>query len=117
MNHNHIADNAPILYDGAMGTYYRWLYREDDSLLEEVNLSNPDRIKEIHQAYIKAGAMRIKTNTFAAFPLILEKTVEEVKQLVMAAWHLANEAIYELKAQETVKAVADIGPFFFFSQD
>ncbi|NLJ70864.1 MAG: bifunctional homocysteine S-methyltransferase/methylenetetrahydrofolate reductase [Clostridiaceae bacterium] len=112
MKHNHSTDNALVLYDGAMGTYYRWLYREDYSLLEAVNLSKPDRIKQIHQAYIKAGATRLKTNTFAAFPLMLEKSADQVKQMVLAAWHLANEAIYELKAQDTVKAVADIGPYF-----
>ncbi|HHU52940.1 MAG TPA: bifunctional homocysteine S-methyltransferase/methylenetetrahydrofolate reductase [Clostridiaceae bacterium] len=112
MKHNQITDNALVLYDGAMGTYYRWLYREDYSLLEAVNLSDPDRIKQIHHAYIKAGATRIKTNTFAAFPQMLEKSADQVKQMVLAAWHLANEAIYELKAQDTVKAVADIGPYF-----
>ncbi|MGB4610302.1 MAG: bifunctional homocysteine S-methyltransferase/methylenetetrahydrofolate reductase [Saccharofermentanales bacterium] len=104
--------NAPVIYDGAMGTYYRWLYREDYSLLEAVNLSDPDRIKQIHQAYIKAGATRIKTNTFAAFPQMLEKTAEQARKMVLAAWHLANEAIYQLKAQDKVKVVADIGPFF-----
>ncbi|NLN52407.1 MAG: bifunctional homocysteine S-methyltransferase/methylenetetrahydrofolate reductase [Clostridiaceae bacterium] len=101
-----------ILYDGAMGTYYRWLHKEDNALLEEVNLSNPDRIKQIHQAYIKAGATKIKTNTFAAFPLMLEKTEAEVKKIVRAAWHIANEAINELNAREFVKVVGDIGPFF-----
>ncbi len=57
---------GPILCDGAMGTM---LYEKGvsfDRCFDELNLSSPEIISEIHRAYIKAGAEVIETNTFGA---------------------------------------------------
>ena len=65
--------NNLVLFDGAMGTE---LYNKGvfiNSCYDELNLSRPQLIKEIHQLYIEAGADVIETNTFGANRLKLKK--------------------------------------------
>lgn len=62
-----------VLFDGAMGTeiYARGYYI--NTCFDELNLSNPKLIKDIHRAYIEAGADVIETNTFGANRIKLQK--------------------------------------------
>src|SRR5271157_3507043 len=55
-----------ILFDGAMGTevYTHGIYI--NTCFDELNLTKPKLITEIHKSYIKAGADAIETNTFGA---------------------------------------------------
>jgi homocysteine S-methyltransferase len=52
--------------DGAMGTmlYAKGVYI--NRCYDELNLSNPDLVREIHTEYIRVGADIIETNTFGA---------------------------------------------------
>jgi len=55
-----------VIFDGAMGTE---LYRRGffvNTCYDGLNLSSPDVIREIYQAYVDAGADVITTNTFGA---------------------------------------------------
>ncbi len=55
-----------VLGDGAMGTL---LYAKGvfiNRCYDELNLSQPDLIRDIHSDYLKAGAEVIETNTFGA---------------------------------------------------
>src|SRR5215207_182800 len=55
-----------LVCDGAMGTM---LYAKGVFLnrsFDELNLTQPDLVAEVHQAYIRAGADVIETNTFGA---------------------------------------------------
>jgi methionine synthase / methylenetetrahydrofolate reductase(NADPH) len=54
------------VFDGAMGTmlYAKGVYI--NRCYDELNLSNPDLVREIHTEYIRAGADIIETNTFGA---------------------------------------------------
>jgi methionine synthase I (cobalamin-dependent)/5,10-methylenetetrahydrofolate reductase len=54
------------VFDGAMGTmlYAKGVYI--NRCYDELNLSNPDLVREIHNEYIRAGADIIETNTFGA---------------------------------------------------
>jgi len=65
--------NNVVLFDGAMGTeiYARGYYI--NTCFDELNLSNPKLIKDIHLAYIEAGADVIETNTFGANRIKLQK--------------------------------------------
>src|SRR5260370_2131103 len=58
--------NGIHVIDGAMGTmlYAKGVYI--NRCYDELNLSNPDLVKEIHGEYIRAGAEIIETNTFGA---------------------------------------------------
>src|SRR5215475_1255384 len=52
--------------DGAMGTmlYAKSVYI--NRCYDELNLSNPDLVRDIHTEYLRAGADIIETNTFGA---------------------------------------------------
>ena len=54
------------VFDGAMGTmlYAKGVYI--NRCYDELNLSNPDLVREIHTEYLRAGADIIETNTFGA---------------------------------------------------
>ncbi len=55
-----------VLFDGAMGTmlYDRGIFI--NRCFDEINLSNPGLVENIHGEYIDAGAGIIETNTFGA---------------------------------------------------
>jgi methionine synthase / methylenetetrahydrofolate reductase (NADH) len=54
------------VFDGAMGTmlYAKGVYI--NRCYDELNLSNPDLVREIHTEYIRAGADIVETNTYGA---------------------------------------------------
>jgi methionine synthase / methylenetetrahydrofolate reductase(NADPH) len=61
-----LTDSRPHLFDGAMGTM---LYSKGvfiNRCYDELNLREPDLIREVHAAYIKAGAELLETNSFGA---------------------------------------------------
>ena len=63
----------PIVFDGAMGTMLHARGESFDSCLDELNLSNPGLVAEVHREYIEAGAQIIQTNTFGASRLVGKK--------------------------------------------
>ncbi len=80
-----LAGGAVALCDGAMGTM---LYDKGVFIhraFEELNLNQPSLVREVHAAYVEAGADIIETNTFAAnrfrlSPHGLEGQVEEINR-------------------------------------
>jgi homocysteine S-methyltransferase len=80
-----------IIADGAMGTL---LYSYGiGHCFEELNLTHPKRIAEIHQAYIDAGADLIQTNTYAANREKLSRygLDQQVREINQSAVRLAKE--------------------------
>ena len=59
-----------LVCDGAMGTmlYSKGIFI--NRCFDELNLSMPALIKEIHSAYVKAGAEILETNTYGAIRMI-----------------------------------------------
>ena len=55
-----------LVCDGAMGTmlYAKGIFLNRS--FDELNLTQPDLVAEVHQAYIQAGADVVETNTFGA---------------------------------------------------
>lgn len=65
--------NRALLCDGAVGTM---LYEKGifvNRCFDELNISEPKLVQDIHTAYIAVGAEVIETNTFGANPFKLEK--------------------------------------------
>src|SRR5580693_2938343 len=60
-----------VVADGAMGTmlYSRGVFI--NRCFDELNLSSPDLVRQIHQEYVKAGAEIIESNTYGASRLRL----------------------------------------------
>ncbi|HEX6976446.1 MAG TPA: bifunctional homocysteine S-methyltransferase/methylenetetrahydrofolate reductase [Vicinamibacterales bacterium] len=59
-------DQHVLVCDGAMGTmlYAKGIFLNRS--FDELNLTQPDLVAEVHQAYVRAGADVIETNTFGA---------------------------------------------------
>ncbi len=86
-------DKRPVVCDGAMGTM---LYSKGISLnrcFDELNAAMPQLVKEVHLAYIKAGAEVIETNTFGANKFRLQKfgLGEKVREFNLAGARVARE--------------------------
>lgn len=90
-----------LLFDGAMGTCYASLYTREERT-EAANRQHPERVRAIHKAYLEAGAMAIKTNTFSPF----EVEGESLAQTLEAGYRLACEAAEPFGAA----VFADLGP-------
>ncbi|MBU6427408.1 MAG: bifunctional homocysteine S-methyltransferase/methylenetetrahydrofolate reductase [Cyanobacteria bacterium REEB65] len=61
-----VSGDGIVLFDGAMGTM---LYAKGVFLnrcYDELNLTQPDLVREVHSSYAKAGAQVLETNTFGA---------------------------------------------------
>jgi len=89
-----LADNRVHVFDGAMGTM---LYARGAFLnvcYDELSLKQPDLIRDIHRAYVKAGAEILETNTFGANPRKLAQygLSEDTEKINRAAAELAREA-------------------------
>jgi len=81
-----------LIADGAMGTI---LYSHGvDRSFEELNITHPDQIKHVHEAYIHAGANVIQTNTYGANYIKLARygLEEKVKKINQTAVRIAKEA-------------------------
>jgi methionine synthase I (cobalamin-dependent) len=59
--------------DGAMGTELQKAGIGEGECYESWNLTRPDRVRAIHQAYVDAGATVLLTNTFQADPQSLAR--------------------------------------------
>jgi homocysteine S-methyltransferase len=85
---------APVLFDGAMGTllYSKGIFI--NRCYDELNLSQPDLIRGIHHEYLQAGAEIIETNTFGAnsFRLARHSLADKVLDINRAGVRLAREA-------------------------
>src|SRR6185503_10050772 len=86
-----------ILFDGAIGTeiYGRGVFINRS--YDEVSLTNPDIVREIHARYLAAGAEVATTNTFGAnrirlAPFGLEDRFQEINR---ASVQLAREVVKE----------------------
>jgi methionine synthase I (cobalamin-dependent)/5,10-methylenetetrahydrofolate reductase len=66
-----ITDSRVHVLDGAMGTmlYSRGVFV--NVCYDELNLSQPALVQEVHEAYVQAGAEILETNTFGANPVKL----------------------------------------------
>ena len=102
MNIRELLQSRPLLFDGAMGTYYRAAPGVE---CEQANLTDPAGVLAVHREYLAAGADAVKTNTFS-LPRLAAAHTPGWEQLAQAGWQLAVQA-----AEETGAAVfADLGP-------
>jgi methionine synthase I (cobalamin-dependent) len=83
-----------LVADGATGTGYQELGLPIGTAPEEWLFDAPERVLELHRAYVDAGADLILTNTFGATPLRLQHTplAGRVHDVNVRAVELAREA-------------------------
>jgi homocysteine S-methyltransferase len=102
-----ISDGRVHVLDGAMGTmlYSRGVFV--NVCYDELNLTQPALVQEVHEAYVHAGAEVLETNTFGANPVKLssyglEEQTEEINR--------ASVAIARRAANGRAFVVGAIGP-------
>ncbi|HLI50276.1 MAG TPA: bifunctional homocysteine S-methyltransferase/methylenetetrahydrofolate reductase, partial [Thermomicrobiaceae bacterium] len=83
-----------LLCDGAMGTLLHQQGAPIDTCFDELNLSGPATIVDVHRAYIAAGSDIIETNSFGAnrFKLEAYGLADSVRRINRAAAKNAREA-------------------------
>jgi len=107
-NFREILDGGGVfVFDGAVGTrfYDKGVYINRS--YDELNLTSPDLVREVHTEYVKAGADIIETNTFGATRhRLLQYSLENsLREINIAGVKLAREA-----AGENVFVAGAIGP-------
>jgi homocysteine S-methyltransferase len=81
---------------------------------DELNLSQPELVREVHLEYLQAGAEVIETNTFGANAFRLEHfgLRDKVREINLAGVRLAREAVNQIRDKQAVQAfvAGAIGP-------
>ena len=105
-----LLNEQTLLTDGAMGTMLNARGVSFEKCFDELNLTNPAVVAEVHREYIEAGAQIILTNTFSANRFKLEKYG---LQNQLAAINTAGVELAKRVAAASFKEVliaGDIGP-------
>jgi len=110
---------SPLLADGAYGSFLferTGRLSEANHVYEALNLANPDVIRDVHLAYLQAGARCLTTNTFGANSAYLTLMGEQgrVAEINRAGVQRAREAIDRFKTQtgsdKNYFVISSIGP-------
>jgi 5-methyltetrahydrofolate--homocysteine methyltransferase len=110
-----------LVLDGAMGTMIqnRGLTAADfggpkyEGCNEQLNLTRPDVIADIHAAYLEAGADLISTNTFGCAPYVLGEygLAERCHDITLAAARICRAAVDRAFTTERPRfAIGAMGP-------
>jgi homocysteine S-methyltransferase len=111
---NRLFAGGTVLCDGAMGTmlYARGVFI--NRCYDELNLSQPELVREIHAEYLQAGAEVIETNTFGgnAFRLEMHGLKDKVHAINVAGVKLARECVNQIREKQASEAfvAGAIGP-------
>src|SRR5438094_1181322 len=102
-----LKDGKVHVLDGAMGTMLYPKGSLPSGCYDEPNLKQPKLVQEVHEAYVRAGAEVLETNTFGANPVKLRSfgLADETEQINQAAVRLAPAA-----AAGRASVVGAIGP-------
>ena len=107
-----LAKQRILILDGAMGTMIGKLMGKTGNS-DELNLTRPDVIEEIHRRYLKAGADIITTNTFSSQRISQADyhLENQARQMALAGARLARKCADAFASSEKPRFVAgSIGP-------
>lgn len=96
-----------LIFDGGLGTMLQAAGLLPGESPDLWNLAHPERVKEIHAAYLRAGAQVVAANTFGANRWKTKVGGPAVKELVRAGVCLARQAVKEAGHGW---AALDVGP-------
>jgi homocysteine S-methyltransferase len=106
-----LLERRALIADGAMGTM---LYAKGvfiNRCFDELNLSNPGMVGEIHREYVRSGAEILETNTFGANRLKLASfgLADKTAEINRAGVRIAREAAQERSDVFVAGAVGPLG--------
>src|ERR1700709_1434321 len=91
-----------VLCDGAMGTmlYSRGIFI--NRCFDELNLSQPELVRSIHEEYLQAGAKVIESNTFGGnrFRLDHFELRDKVEEINRAGVRIARQCADEIRSKQ-----------------
>ena len=98
---------GPVLTDGSWGVHLQSLGLQPGESPDVWNLTHPDLVAKVAQAYVDAGSRVILTNTFGASRIMLARHgyAEQTVDINRAGAHISRQA-----AGNRVKVFASIGP-------
>lgn len=105
-----LAVRGVLLADGATGTNYFAMGLDSGEAPELWNVDHPDRVQDLHRAFVAAGADIVLTNTFGAnrHRLALHDSAARVAELASAGARLAAEVADG--AERPVVVAGSVGP-------
>lgn len=102
-----LRDGHVHVMDGAMGTmlYQRGVFV--NVCYDELNLNRPELVRGVHEAYVRAGAEILETNTFGSNPVKLSSygLDDRTEEINRAAARLARQA-----AGDQACVLGSVGP-------
>ena len=101
-----LKQGCPLLFDGAMGTYFASLPDRAEERCERACLDHPEEVRAIHRAYLEAGCRAVKTNTFSVGADLAQGDENLAEEIINAACRLAQEEASAFDAY----VFADLGP-------
>lgn len=101
-----------VIFDGAIGTE---IYRRNffvNASFEQLSVTNPDVILDIHRQYLDAGAEVLTTNSFNANARRLGKfgLADQTATINRASAELARQAVREAGLEGSVLVAGSVGP-------
>jgi methionine synthase / methylenetetrahydrofolate reductase(NADPH) len=103
-----------VLCDGAMGTMLYSCGVFINRCYDELNVSQPEMVRSVHQQYLQAGAEVIETNTFGANSFRLERfgLREKVREFNLAGVAIARQAVEAIREKQGSEAfvAGAVGP-------
>ena len=100
----------PLLIDGGMGTELEKSGVPMDGKVWSARamLSHPDKVRDVHERYIRAGADALITNTFSSARHMLEPgdLGAEVRNVNLKAVELARQARAEGESEQAAALAA-----------
>ena len=107
LTRENLADLPALCSDGAWGTELQKRGVTAGEICDTWNLSNPDKVQEVAQAYVDAGAQIVITNTFSSSRILMGEhgRADEAPALAKAGAEISKRA-----AQGRAYVFASIGP-------
>ena len=105
-----LLSSQTLLADGAMGTMLHSHGIGFDKCFDELNITNPAAVADIHRAYIEAGAQLVITNTFGAnrFKLTKHGLQDDAREINQKGVELAKRVV--AASFKEVLVAGDVGP-------
>ncbi len=101
-----LLEEGTVLCDGAMGTmlYARGVFI--NRCYDELNLSQPEMVRAIHEEYLQAGAQVIETNTFGGNAFRLERFGfrDKVHAVNVAGVQIARDCVNQIRSKQSADA-------------
>lgn len=94
-----VEKNEPVIFDGGMGTMIQATGVTEYDIPEDLSITHPQIIKDIHKKYLNAGANVLTGNTFGINPLKLETTKYSLEEYLKAEFDILKECVLEAEKE------------------